>query len=295
MVIREVAGRKSGGERGLAPLHSVVAEGADGKEFAFGRVSRGEQVPVQQLHHAGKLIFDRCPICLDPEPVSKEHVPPSKVGGSWLTNTCIDCNNDLGSLVDSDLIDWYDDALTPVTMSHADVPGARKTSRLLYRETPDGSFVLVPEGYFDPAISSKFAPGEDFELSYAPPDTRRVRLAVLKNTYLGACLIKGEIITSPEAEQVRAELMALRGLKRADPLPDLGPAARSIKFSKSNGPAVAGQVSLVMMQSIDGADPWFGVSLAGTVLGSWVFGSEGLFVTSEGQHQRVAMGGIDQA
>ena len=240
MVIREVAGRKSGGERGLAPLHSVVAEGVDGKEFAFGRVRRGEQVTVHQLHHAGKFIFDRCPICLDPKPVSKEHVPPSKVGGSWLTNTCLDCNSDLGSLVDRDLIDWYDDALTPVTMSHADVPGARKTSRLLHRETPDGSFVLVPEGYLDPAIRSKFAPGENIELSYAPPDLRSVRLAVLKNAYLGACLIKGEIVTSPEADQTRAELMALRGLKRADPLPDLGPAARSIKFLKSNDPAVAG-------------------------------------------------------
>ena len=101
MVIREVAGRKSGGERGLAPLHSVVAEGVDGKEFAFGRVRRGEQVTVHQLHHAGKFIFDRCPICLDPKPVSKEHVPPSKVGGSWLTNTCLDCNSDLGSLSNS--------------------------------------------------------------------------------------------------------------------------------------------------------------------------------------------------
>lgn len=50
-----------------------------------------------------------------------------------------------------------------------------------------------------------------------------------------------------------------------------------------------------MMPSIDGADPWFGVSLAGTVLGSWVFGSEGLFATSEGQQQRIAMGSIDDA
>ena len=41
--------------------------------------------------------FDLCPICLDPEPTSEEHVPPQSLGGRVMTLTCNRCNNDLGT------------------------------------------------------------------------------------------------------------------------------------------------------------------------------------------------------
>jgi hypothetical protein len=63
--------------------------------------------------------FDRCPTCLEPGPASKEHVPPAAIGGSVMTSTCHRCNSQLGSVLESALVDWWEDALGSVSFSTA--------------------------------------------------------------------------------------------------------------------------------------------------------------------------------
>lgn len=40
---------------------------------------------------AEPITFDRCSICLQPDPTSREHVPPEAIGGSVMTLTCPIC------------------------------------------------------------------------------------------------------------------------------------------------------------------------------------------------------------
>ena len=128
-------------------------------------------------------------------------------------------------------------------------------------------------------------------MEYATPDLRRIRIAALKNAYLAACLITGEILTTPEGEQVRAELMAVRDLRRQDGF-TLGPAARAIRLGKPHGPAIAGQLVLVHAQPSDESKPHFAVSLAGTILVSWVFGGGIRLERSDRSAAEYALGGI---
>lgn len=293
MRIRSVTGRGSSPEKGLARLHSLELEADDGSTTTFGRLSHDNRPTAQisPLILGGRQLFDRCPICLEPGPSDREHVPPEALGGTVMTMTCKRCNNQFGTVAENDLLDWYEDALQRVAFSHADVPGARRSDRLLLRSTPEGKPVLLPEGFVDPQIARKFGPGTNFDLHYSPPDRRRVRLAALKNAYLGACLVSGEILTTPEAEQVRAELMEARELRRRDPIV-LGPAARAIRLARSQGPAVPGQVALVHATPSDETDPHFAVSLAGTLLVSWVFGG-GIRLEPPGRDAvEYALGGI---
>jgi hypothetical protein len=273
MTVRSVRGRGSSLEKGLSKAHAIELEGDDGSIATIGRVSESKRPTAiaTPLLVGGHQTFDRCPICLTPDPKDREHVPPEALGGSVMTATCRRCNNQFGTVAESDLVDWYEDALQRVAFSHDEVQGARKTARLLVRATPEGRFVLLPEGVVDPQITDKFDAGATFDLHYSPPDLRRVRIAALKSAYLGACLVTGEILTTPEADQVRAELLAARDLRRRDAM-TLGPAARAIRIARSHGPASPGHVALVHAQPSNNSDPHFAISLAGTLLVSWVFG-----------------------
>jgi len=293
MTVRSVKGRGSSSEKGLAKAHSIELESDDGSTATVGRMSERHRPTAKAtpLMLGGYQIFDRCPICLVPDPADREHVPPEALGGSVMTTTCKRCNNQFGAVAEADLVDWYEDALQRVAFSHDEVQGARKTSRLLLRSTPDGKFVLLPEGAVDPQIADKFQGGANFNLHYSPPDIRRVRIAALKSAYLAACLVTGEILTTPEADQVRAELLAARDQRRRD-TPLLGPAAQAIRLARTHGPALPGQIALVHAQPSDDSDPHFAVSLAGTLLVSWVFGGGIRLAGRDGGSVDYALGGI---
>jgi hypothetical protein len=82
--VREIRGRRASAGNGLAAVHSVTAQRADGAEFTLGRlvdVSEHQAVQLDVLALARPMRFDRCPICLEPGPMSKEHVPPAAIGG----------------------------------------------------------------------------------------------------------------------------------------------------------------------------------------------------------------------
>lgn len=272
-IVREVMGRRSSPEKGLAAFHSITAQRADGAEFTAGRVGATDQraVAVDILSLGEPMTFDRCPICLEPRPTSKEHVPPAALGGSVMTTTCQRCNNQAGSVLESELINWWEDAVGSVSLSHKDVPGYRRASRMLIRQKDTGEPVLVLRRGIDPAISSRMAPGERIEMRCSIPDQPRYRLAALKSAYLAACLLVRSIPETPEATAVRAELTAAMDLPRRQQ-PEIGGPSVNLRISRSQGPAAPGEIALVQTRPSDGSAPEIAISLARTLLVGWPIG-----------------------
>lgn len=134
--------------------------------------------------------------------------------------TCRTCNNRLGSRVEAELKDWFDDAIRDVRFSGGDVPGRRRVPRVLLRTTAEGEFGLfVDNRKSDAELRAMMASGA-VEMQYRIPIPNVWRVAALKHAYLGACLSLGEIPDSPLAGQVRADLMAARDSGRGKPFPE---------------------------------------------------------------------------
>jgi hypothetical protein len=145
-----------------------------------------EPVAITVIEEIREHRFEDCPICGEPA-TDDEHVPPASIGGKIMTRTCGPCNNRLGSHVEADLADWYDNAITLPRFGSPAVRGNRASSRILWRTTPCGEFVLVVDGGHDPAIIDMLKSGE-VDLAGLLPDRDRYRLALLKHAYLaGAC------------------------------------------------------------------------------------------------------------
>ena len=95
--------------------------------------------------------FRSLPICGSDKASEKEHVPPERAGGVVITKTCEPCNNELGSQVEADLIDWLEDALQ-LRIEGAGVPGRRNVGRALIRMSPQGESALFLDGRLDKAV-----------------------------------------------------------------------------------------------------------------------------------------------
>lgn len=81
------------------------------------------EAQVKTVLTLDRVDFDWCPICLEPEPATGEHVPQSGLGGDVKTVTCRDCNSGLGSRIEASLLDWYHDALVDVRISCESISG----------------------------------------------------------------------------------------------------------------------------------------------------------------------------
>src|SRR5690348_5394269 len=98
--------------KGGVPADGIRYEGEEGEalELVYGpsgsNLASYDVTILQEIH---AHIFDFCPICLSPEPRSREHVPPESLGGRVLTRLCEKCNNGLGARVEVELLDWRDD------------------------------------------------------------------------------------------------------------------------------------------------------------------------------------------
>jgi hypothetical protein len=129
-VVKEVRGRHSTprSDKGLAAVHSMALERPDGSSFVINRIgAKGEPVAMDEVLYVEYYRFDQCPICLDAKPTTNEQVPPQAIGGSVMTVTCERCNNGFGSVIEPDLVDWWEDALVAVRISNDNVAGARRT------------------------------------------------------------------------------------------------------------------------------------------------------------------------
>lgn len=133
----------------------------------------GETVEITMIDEIQARSFESCPICGAPA-TDDEHVPPESIGGKIMTCTCSPCNNGLGRNIEADLADWYDNALTLPKFESPSVRGGRNSSRILWRTTPAGEFVLVIDRGHDPAIIDMLKSGQ-VDLSGLLPDRNRYR------------------------------------------------------------------------------------------------------------------------
>lgn len=186
---------------------------------------------VHVVREIGRHEFDRCPICLAPGPSTREHVPPASIGGTVKTLVCQRCNNDLGSRIEVDLLDWRDDAVRGARISGGAVQGFRRFDRLLLRTTADDEFILISQGRRDPQVDEMFSSGA-FDLEVVLPDPAKYQLAALKHAYLAACLDRQEIPDTATARQIRRDLLAARDAPPGSPL-SISDYARSIPLMRS--------------------------------------------------------------
>ncbi|HSV65286.1 MAG TPA: HNH endonuclease [Mycobacteriales bacterium] len=223
-------------------------------------------VQVTTFHEIKSRIFDVCPIC-GALPTREEHVPPLSMGGAFMTKTCEPCNSRLGSYVEADLADWLNDVLTFPTFSADGVRGGRRSGRVFFRITPNGEFIFLMDGRFDPAISIMLEGGR-VKIVASFPDVNRYRLALLKHAYLAGCLDCG-IPQADNAELVRGELIAARDARSRHEVPR-SPLALGLTVLKLDGhPSVsASPIVKAVAQLADG--PCEGVVLAGRVFVSWM-------------------------
>lgn len=193
--------------------------------------------------------FGECPICLSPNAVSREHVPPRAVGGSALTMTCEPCNNKFGSRFEARLQSWYENSYNKVRLFGGDTVGRRHAGDFLVRETPDGEFVLLQTGRADPAIDQILRSGQ-FTMECLVPNMTAVRIAAVKAAYLAACLMLGMVPRTARAAAVRAELIAARDHPRDY---ELGPALNSIALARTTVEPQPGKIALLEMPLPDGS------------------------------------------
>jgi len=222
------------------------------------------EVEVRVICEIPSRTFDRCPVCLEPSPSTREHVPPEAVGGKVRTMTCGPCNHNLATLVEADLAAWYDQRLLGVRFTKDTVPGGRGAFVNL-RTTTDGEFVLTATRA-DSAIPAMLDAGGEFGMEFCEAEESRYRVALLKHAYLTACLHLGTIPDGEAAAAVRAELLAVRDAPDRDDLP-ASPIAQALRIGRSYRPH-DGALFLAWMTREDEEEPLLAIVLGGFVV-SW--------------------------
>ena len=240
---------------------------ADGRVLDIARqpVASGGPVEVTVIEEIQGRLFHSCPICGDPA-TDDEHVPPASLGGKIMTRTCGPCNHRLGSHVEADLADWYENALTLPRFGSSGIRGDRKSGRILWRTTAEGEFVLFMNGRYDPAIVDMLKSGQ-VDLAGLLPDRNRYHLALLKHAYLAACMKFG-VLQGDAADEIRRDLIAARDAasRRAVPESRLALGLTVLRRDQPSSPVTA---PVVIAVAHEPAGPCHGVLLAGRVFVSW--------------------------
>ncbi len=240
---------------------------ADGRvlDIASQPMASGGPVEVTVIEEIQGCLFHSCPICWDPA-TDDEHVPPASLGGKIMTRTCGPCNHRLGSHVEADLADWYENALTLPRFGSSGIRGDRKSGRILWRTTPAGEFVLLMNGRYDPAIIDMLKSGQ-VDLAGLLPDRNRYHLALLKHAYLAACMKFG-VLQGDAADEIRRDLIAARDAASRQAVPEsrLALGLTVLRRHQPSSPVTAPVVTAVAHEP---TGPCHGVLLAGRVFVSW--------------------------
>ncbi len=244
--IRSVTGR--GTARGMPELNEVVIDLEGGGEIRARRPTpTGERVDARILQVPFEYFeFEECPICLSPVPDSREHVPPSSMGGHVLTLTCLRCNNEFGNRFESHLRTWYEGSTGRVRLSGTTVEGRRNAGEFLLRETESGEPMLMQNGRADPAIQ-ELLEGGVVEMHLIEPDASAIHIGAVKNAYLAACVLMKEIPRTERVDAIRAELVAARDSQRGTRL-ELSPLLKSIRVARAAADPLPGAIELVAMR-----------------------------------------------
>jgi hypothetical protein len=182
-----------------------------------------------------------------------------------MTLTCGACNNGLATNVEADLADWHNHTTSHPTFSGDAVSGGRRSSRILYRTTPDGEFVLLIDGRMDPAVIDLLRSGR-VDLAGLLPDNNRVHIALLKHAFLAACLRHGRL-EGDAADAVRRDLIAARDAPHPTAVPRSDLAMGLTVLRSDAGPLVDWPVVHAVAELDD--DVVEGVILGGSTFVSW--------------------------
>jgi len=240
---------------------------ADGRvlDIAVRPEVSGEPIQVTVVEEINGCVFDSCPICGAPA-TDDEHVPPESIGGKIMTRTCGPCNRRIGSHLEADLGDWYDNALTLPRFGSSGVQGDRKSDRILWRTTPAGEFVLLMNSRHDPAIIDMLKSGQ-VNLAGLLPDRNRYHLALLKHAYLAACMKFG-VLQGDAADHVRRDLIAARDAANRKTVPE-STLALGLTVLRHHQPLRPVTAPVVRAIAHEPTGPCHGVLLAGRVFVSW--------------------------
>lgn len=213
--------------------------------------------------------FASCPICLGPEPSSQEHVPPSSLGGQVLTSTCELCNNRFGSKYEEDLALRADTAMKLVGVSGDAFVGHRSLGSVPLRMSTQGHPIMFVDSPHED-FANLLAGGHGFRLRYEVPDAKRVGVAILKSTYLAACVIQQKIPHGPVWDSVRDELLTYRD-RPLDAEVTLGRHVEGLRFTFQDVLARSPRVALAVYQAAN-VSPEFFVTLSDRLVVRWPFG-----------------------
>lgn len=125
--ITRAAGRHTTTEQNRPALDELKISTADGDiRFGTPRASGEIEAVAHKILKATQLTPAACPICLTSDANSREHVPPMSLGGGPLVMTCQRCNNEAGSRLEPDLLDWYEHALSKTSFASESILGQRR-------------------------------------------------------------------------------------------------------------------------------------------------------------------------
>jgi hypothetical protein len=190
------------------------------RTFAPIEPNDSNRVVLRLVRTVNPQRFARCPICLVAPASHKEHVPPKALGGRKMAWTCEPCNHRLGTRLEGPLADWFDGTFY-AGFSSEDLPGKRKVQRTRFIATDDGGFVILVDDQDDRDTSAlgKMLDAGEFAMEYSIPSFNLSRLALLKSTYLTACLDMGAPPAGVVADRVRRELVSTRDAPTREGVP----------------------------------------------------------------------------
>lgn len=260
------AGRISWGKVDLS------IDGVGAQSWAYRPRAGAQSTRVELAFAPLAREFEVCPICLDGDADTVEHIPNRALGGSAMTKTCAQCNNRLGSALEPHLQTWVSESLTGTRFAAHGIRGQRPLPRIELRWADDGRFGLMIAGSVQPEVNAALHRGGEFSLSFPAPDMARVRLAALKHAYLVTCLALGEIARGPTADVVRGVLRYVRELRAREPVPDniAAWAEATVQLGRTYRPPTTAPVSIMARQPVPdtgAVDAW--ICLAGVVMVRW--------------------------
>lgn len=205
-------GRRSNGR----PLANVLTFSDERNGTLATRLTAESDVDpwrYESLMEASPFHFAECPICGQAGPLTAEHVPPARLGGSVLTATCGPCNNIFGSYEEA-LLQRAEQRYT-MAIRGPGIDGVRRISDVILRMTENHERVLTTWNGFWPDWADPLFNGGGHEVRFERRCSCLAYGALVKNGYLAACVLAPSIVTEPEAwpvaQLVRQQLVAWRG------------------------------------------------------------------------------------
>lgn len=214
------------------------------------------------------LDFPHCPICFSSDALTAEHVPMQALGGTVATKTCKSCNNILGSIAEEELRRVFHAEVTVRVEAPGStaVRGPRAASAYL-RRAPGSDPVFFVESAHQQFADVLNVPGPKV-MGYTLRDPFLAEVALLKYSYLAACLWLRVCPRSRSADAVRAVLVAARDGDASKAKALMDPVVRVWPFVRIENGDPIGPIALIEPTA---SHPSWMFVLGGTIAVRWPF------------------------